>query len=248
MCGGSLSNFLNLPVSVPPAVIIGKILPTLNKNKRAALFNLSYVGLPPNISKDDLDYDAQVALAITQTNGIAAGTRDVGVFPNISRMNHGCSRAFNAVYSWREREQKMVVYAIRPIKQGQEILTAYFDTRRPRSERRFVRLCVSPFHKLGMLTPRVLLYRAYLQDHYDFRCSCEVCSLPDEVSATSDERLSRMQNMQNELAAWAQGQIDGEKAIHLINEIWWVGSLEKYWSQRGRLAADAVMVALAHSE
>ena len=57
-----------------------------------------------------------------------------------------------------------------------------------------------------------------------------------------------MQNMQNELAAWAQGQIDGEKAIGLINEIWWVGGLEKYWSQRGRLAADAVMVALAHSE
>jgi len=54
--------------------------------------------------------------------------------------------------------------------------------------------------------------------------------------------------MQNELSAWAQGRIEGEKAIDLINEIWWVGSLEGYWSQRGRLAADAVMVALAHSE
>lgn len=57
-----------------------------------------------------------------------------------------------------------------------------------------------------------------------------------------------MQNIQNELSAWAQGKIEGEKAIDLINEIWWVGSLERYWSQRGRLAADAVMVALAHSE
>ena len=54
--------------------------------------------------------------------------------------------------------------------------------------------------------------------------------------------------MQNELSAWAQGKIEGEKAIDLINEIWWVGSLEGYWSQRGRLAADAAMVALAHSE
>ena len=130
--------FRDLSVSVPPAELMGKVLPTLSKSELAALFNLSYVRLPPNISKDDPDYDAQVALAITQTNGIGAGARGVGVFPNISRMNHGCSRAFNAVYSWREKEQKMVVYAISPIKQGQEILTAYFDTRRPRHERRLV--------------------------------------------------------------------------------------------------------------
>ena len=127
-----------LSVSIPPAELIGKILPTLSKSDQAALFNLSYVKLPPNLSKDDPDYDAQVALAITQTNGIGIGDRGVGVFPNASRMNHGCSSAFNAVYSWREKERKLVVYAIRPIKQGQEILTAYFDTRRPRNERRLV--------------------------------------------------------------------------------------------------------------
>jgi hypothetical protein len=128
----------DLPVSIPPAELMGKTLTILSKSEQAVLFNLSYVRLPPNLSKDDPDYDAQVALAITQTNGIAAGVRGVGVFPNVSRMNHGCSSAFNAVYSWREKEQKMVVHAIRPIKQGQEILTAYFDTRRPRDERRFV--------------------------------------------------------------------------------------------------------------
>ena len=144
--------FRDLLVSIPPAELMGKLLPTLSKSERVALFNLSYVRLPPNLSKDDHDYDAQVALAITQTNGIAVGVRGVGVFPNISRMNHGCSSAFNAVYSWREREQKMVVYAIRPIKQGQEILTAYFDTRRPRHERRLVQKYVLPVGELGTLT------------------------------------------------------------------------------------------------
>ena len=133
-------------VSIPPAELMGNLLQTLSGNERAALFNLSFVRPPPNLSKDDPDYDAQVALAITQTNGIAAGIRGVGVFPNISRMNHGCSSAFNAVYSWREGEQKMVVHAIKPIKQGQEILTAYFDTRRPRQERRLVRKYVLPGH------------------------------------------------------------------------------------------------------
>ena len=137
--------FHNVSVSIPPAELMGKILPTLSKGERAAFFNLSYTRLPPNLSKDDPDYDSQVALAITQTNGIAAGARGVGVFPNVSRMNHGCSSAFNAVYSWREKERQLVVHAIRPIKQGQEILTAYFDTRRPRHERRLVQRQVPPF-------------------------------------------------------------------------------------------------------
>lgn len=88
----------------------------------------------------------------------------------------------------------------------------------------------------------------YLKEHYDFHCTCAVCSMPDDLSVVSDDRLSQMQSMQNELAQWAQGKIEGEKAINLINEIWWVGSLEGYWSQRGRLAADGVMVALSHSE
>ena len=224
---------------------MGKILPTLSKAQRSALFNLSYVRLPPNLWKDDPDYDAQLALAITQTNGISAGARGVGVFPSVSRLNHGCSKAFNAVYSWREKEQKLVVYAIRPIKEGQEILTAYFDTRRPRRERRLVNIYPILVRNVD---PRFFPYRAYLQEHYDFHCTCAVCSMPDDISEVSDDRLSQMQNMQNELAQWAQGKIEGDKAIHLINEIWWVGSLEGYWSQRGRLAADAAMVALSHSE
>lgn len=140
-CGESLPGRCVLTsVSVPPAELLGKILPTLSNSQRAALFSLSYVKLPKNILKGDPDYDAQVALAITQTNGIFAGTQGVGVFPNVSRLNHACSRAFNAVYSWREKERKLVVYAIRPIKQGQEILTTYFDTRRPRHERRLARM------------------------------------------------------------------------------------------------------------
>ena len=40
------------------------------------------------------------------------------MFPRTARMNHGCSRAFSAVYSWREEEGVMVVHAIRDIKKG----------------------------------------------------------------------------------------------------------------------------------
>ena len=159
-------------VSVPPAELMGKILPTLSKSQLAALFDLSYVMLPPNLSKHDTDYKAQVALAITQTNGISIGAGGVGVFPNVSRLNHGCSRAFNAVYSWREKERKLVVYAIRPIKQGQEILTAYFDTRRPRDERRLTRIHIPRlryksltrgFHLTGRIYKTITAFIAHVR-------------------------------------------------------------------------------------
>jgi len=37
----------------------------------------------------------------------------------MARLNHGCSRAFNVVYSWREREQALVVHALKSIQKGQ---------------------------------------------------------------------------------------------------------------------------------
>lgn len=58
-----------------------------------------------------------MALAIFQTNAVAAGA-DVGLFPRMARLNHGCSRAFNVVYSWRDQEGVLVVYALRTIKKG----------------------------------------------------------------------------------------------------------------------------------
>jgi len=38
-----------------------------------------------------------------QTNAVAAGD-GVGIFPTMARINHGCSSAFNAVYTWREKD------------------------------------------------------------------------------------------------------------------------------------------------
>jgi hypothetical protein len=57
----------------------------------------------------------------------------------MARLNHGCSAAINAVYSWREDEQVLVVHALKPIPRGRELLTTYMDTKRPRDERRCAR-------------------------------------------------------------------------------------------------------------
>jgi hypothetical protein len=57
-----------------------------------------------------------------------------------------------------------------------------------------------------------------------------------------------MTELYGKLASWAHGSITGKQAIHLIHQIWAIGTEEGYWSERGQLAADATLVAVAHSE
>ena len=93
------------------------------------------MNLPENLSPDSEEFSKELQLAIFETNAVAAGS-NVGLFPMMARLNHGCSGAFNSVYSWREREGVLVVHALKDIKNGDELLTAYFGTRQTRDERR----------------------------------------------------------------------------------------------------------------
>jgi SET domain len=120
-------------VKTSPSQLILNLVERLAPDEAASFYNLSYVNLPENISPEE--FSKQLPLAIFQTNAVAAGS-NVGLFPVMARLNHGCSNAFNSVYSWREREGVLVVHALKDIKKGQELLTAYFNTMQPRDERR----------------------------------------------------------------------------------------------------------------
>jgi hypothetical protein len=100
----------------------------------ASFYNLSHVNLPRDPSPEELS--KQLPLAIFQANAVAAGS-DVGLFPTMARLNHGCSGAFNSVYSWREREGVLVVHALKDINKGEELLTVYFRTLQTRDQRRW---------------------------------------------------------------------------------------------------------------
>ena len=110
-----ISRVLPIIASNPKGVI-AEGLRAATPEGRAAFFNLSYVGLPDDFDPAS-DPDAH-ALAIFQTNAVAAGDM-VGIFPRMARLNHGCVRAFNSVYSWREREGALVVHALKPIAKGE---------------------------------------------------------------------------------------------------------------------------------
>jgi hypothetical protein len=92
---------------------MSQALANLTSAQRRALFSLSYVKAPPSPST------AELALAIFQTNAVAAGSNAVGLFPRMARLNHGCARSFNSVYSWREDEGVLVVHALKSISEGE---------------------------------------------------------------------------------------------------------------------------------
>lgn len=210
-------------ISESPAAVIAKLLREASAADREAVLNLSYVHFPEGL--DPETHPAEVALAIFQTNAVAAGPGGVGIFPQMARMNHGCSSAFNAVYTWRDKEQILVVHALKNIPKGEEILTTYTDTKRPRPDR-----------------------RALLSEHYGFTCMCRVCALPDKESQASDKRLLDISDGYTRFATWAQTNITGVEAIEVVRGIWSLEAEEGYWSERGRLAADAAYVAAAHSD
>ena len=57
-----------------------------------------------------------------------------------------------------------------------------------------------------------------------------------------------MSDLYQRFSSWRHGQVSGLEAETIANEIWITGEEEGYWSERGRLAADAAWVAAAHSE
>lgn len=57
-----------------------------------------------------------------------------------------------------------------------------------------------------------------------------------------------MTGLYTQLASWQHGTLTGKEAVQIVADIWRLGEAEGYWSERGRLAADAAWVAAAHSE
>lgn len=214
-----------MQITEEPGPLLLNALAELEPFERDIFYNLTYVNMPDDVAPGTTEYDEQLALAIFQTNSISAGHKAVGLFPQTARMNHGCSHAFNSIYSWRENEGVSVVHTLKAIKKGEELLTTYTNTKHPRDVR-----------------------RNYLAKNYGFQCECASCSLPQEKSVESDLRLVKMTDLYKHFATWGNDTISGEECVKTAREIWKVGEEEGYWSERGRLASDACWVAAAHSD
>ena len=105
-------------ITYSPGALLLASIAGLTAAQRAVYYNLSYINMPSHLTPGSEEYNDALALAIFQTNAVATGD-STGMFPRMARLNHGCSSAFNSVYTWRENEGALVVHAIKPIKMGE---------------------------------------------------------------------------------------------------------------------------------
>ncbi|KAG5978505.1 hypothetical protein E4U55_006150 [Claviceps digitariae] len=115
----------------------------------------------------------QQYFGIVQTNAIHVpefGSR-AAVFLETSRINHACD--YNSLVSFNNRIQRLTVHVLRDIPAGKEITISYINPLADRKTR-----------------------QESLLAKWGFTCSCDLCSLPEEESQKSDERLEQIQYLE----------------------------------------------------
>ncbi|KAF1981467.1 SET domain-containing protein [Aulographum hederae CBS 113979] len=110
---------------------------------------------------------------IVKTNALPCGSSSPvgGIYPNICLINHSCVP--NSHNNWNDDTEHETIYAIRPIKMGEEITI--------------------PYGPGGRLEQR----QSFLKESFGFTCTCSGCNLisaPDELMV-SETRRERIENL-----------------------------------------------------
>ncbi|KAI9889698.1 MAG: hypothetical protein M1814_005099, partial [Vezdaea aestivalis] len=138
-----------------------KIVQALSKDDQHAYFGLanSYSSLGP-------------IQGIMKTNAMPLGTRAAfgGIFVVCSRFNHSCRN--NAEYSWSSKHGEERVYAVKEIKEGEQICVSYLGDQ--------MRMSATDNRK------------TYLSESFGFDCVCQLYGASNKVRKASDRRRSKI--------------------------------------------------------
>lgn len=164
---------------------------------------------------------------ITKTNALPCGPGSPlgGVYPTICLINHSCHP--NSHNSWDSNAEHENLYAIRPIRVGEEITISY-DQGGPSSVR-----------------------QAFMKDAFGFDCACTRCSLPSSELQASDARRLQIQGLDNVIGdpfrmanSPKESLGDCHPLLQLLNE--------EYDGCAGALVArvyyDAFQISIAHGD
>lgn len=116
-------------------------------------------------------HDLGPLVGIVSTNALTTCRRECGLFLRASLLNHSCRP--NATYAWNPISRRLTVHALRLIEKGEEITISYL-TGSGASEAR----------------------QRTLKAEYNFRCSCELCSLSPDLLQASDRRWFRIATLE----------------------------------------------------
>lgn len=133
---------------------------------------------------------------VMRTNSFSITMNDkpwMGLFPQISRMNHACKP--NAHTRFSERSLTMSAMSLRDIEPGEEITISYAEFGTMYGQRQH-----SLLHNWG------------------FRCTCALCTAPPEELLASDRRRERIGYIRQEIVELVHDR-QFEKAISLSKEM-----------------------------
>ncbi|KAJ7030000.1 hypothetical protein C8F04DRAFT_1264350 [Mycena alexandri] len=165
------------PVAVVPSNVASPwkreafdaLLPRLSQISRGrllALANCKPLSEFPLVEGIALTNASQISLPVPPT---ATPQEYGGVFPDISRANHSCG--LDITVKWDLVSFSASLYALRPIRAGEEIFNQYIDVLAPHADR------------------RTQLAR------YGFTCMCVHCDLPDAAAvARSDAARTELRD------------------------------------------------------
>jgi hypothetical protein len=169
---------------------------------------------------------AEQSLGIIRTNGLPIGANGIegGIFLDACRINHSCDN--NAQKHWNQRIERHTVHALRDIPKGEEI-TIYY---------------------LGHDSSREVRQKK-LQDKFGFLCSCRLCSLPAQQSRKNDERLERIDYLDDLIGR------DGMQMQFSLRSLRYADERVRLYNEQGpgnsdvpRVYLDAAQIAVANGD
>jgi hypothetical protein len=162
---------------------------------------------------------------IVRSNGYPLGpsSEDGGIFLNIARINHACLA--NAQQAFNEKKGQETAFAVRDIKEGEEITIAY---------------------TIGGISS---VRRGKLKEFFGFDCGCELCSLPDKELKESDKRYVAMAALDEKIGDSKRVKRIPEKVLGECRELLRLYGEEGIRDNRlSRLYYDAFQISILHSD
>ncbi|KAH6682993.1 hypothetical protein B0J14DRAFT_694421 [Halenospora varia] len=167
----------------------------------------------------EIDSGQDRLLTIFRSNAYNTGTSNVGLFPEIARINHDCTP--NCGNYWSEKTGRRIIYTNREVKEGEEITVSYIPLLLKTVKRR---------ERLGQ---------------YGFVCGCEACRRGSEGGDDmGDKRRVRIGNALESLEGKAgrvskKADVNGKlvkKALELVEMVEEEG-IRDYMARAFHLAA-----------
>lgn len=142
-------------------------------------------------------------MGILWTNAIPLQGKypECGLFIEASRINHACYP--NTLHTWNAEARELRTFAIRDIKEGEEITNKYTSGLADYATR-----------------------QRHLDEVFGFTCQCYLCSLPAEERDQSDERIWKINQLEKRLQQL-------KPKLHPVPMLKYIGELLRLYHDEG---------------